>query len=92
MNSSFKQQKGRVLSGTVVSNRMKDTVVVETKRYVPHPKYKKYLRVTKRLKAHDAGNTKQIGEKVSIIECRPMSKEKHFRVLENNEAKRSIFS
>lgn len=83
MNSFFKQQKGRVLSGTVVSNRMKDTVVVETKRYVPHPKYKKYLRVTKRLKAHDAGNTKQIGEKVTIIECRPMSKEKHFRVLTN---------
>lgn len=92
MNITSQKLKGRILSGAVVSNRMKDTIVVEIKRYVPHPKYKKYLRITKRIKAHDAGNTKQIGEKVTIVECRPISKDKHFRVLENNEAKRSIFS
>lgn len=83
MNATQQKLKGKFLSGSVVSNRMKDTIVVEISRYVPHPKYKKYLRITKRIKAHDAGNTKQIGEKVTIVECRPMSKEKHFKVIQN---------
>lgn len=68
------------LSGTVVGNLMKDTVVVEINRFVAHPKYRKYMKITKRLKAHDAGNTKQMGEKVEIIACRPLSKDKHFIV------------
>lgn len=71
----------RVLRGVVVSDKMKDTVVVAVHRLVKHPKYRKYLRVTKRYKAHDAGNTKHTGDRVEIAECRPISKDKHFKVV-----------
>ncbi len=81
MIANTQKTKGKVLSGVVVSNKMRDTVVVEVNRFVKHPKYHKYLNITKRIKAHDAGNTKQVGEKVSIVECRPMSKEKHFTIV-----------
>lgn len=81
MNTSPKTIKGRILTGTVASAKMKDTIVVSVTRFVQHPKYRKYLKITKRFKAHDAGNTKKEGEKVSIVECRPMSKDKHFRVV-----------
>ena len=81
MNTSPQKAKGRILSGTVVSTKMKDTIVVAVNRLVKHPKYGKFLRVTKRFKAHDAGNTKKEGEKVTIMECRPMSKDKHFKVI-----------
>ena len=60
---------------------MKDTVVVRVSRFVRHQKYRKYLRKSTRLKAHDVGNTKKIGEKVDIVECRPLSKDKHFRIV-----------
>lgn len=70
-----------MLTGTVVSDKMRDTVVVAVNRFVQHPKYRKYLRVTKRYQAHDAGNTKKVGDKVSIAECRPISKHKHFKVM-----------
>ncbi len=73
--------KPRILSGTVVSQKMKDTVVVAVTRFVKHPKYRKYQKITKRFKAHDAGNTKQVGEKVRIAECRPISKDKHFKII-----------
>lgn len=73
----------RVLTGVVVSGKMKDTVVVSVTRYVKHPKYKKYIKQVKRYKAHDEGNTKQLGEKVSIEETRPISKDKRFRVLQS---------
>ena len=72
---------GRVLSGTVMSTKMKDTVVVAVTRYVKHPKYKKYLKRVKRYHAHDLGNTKVVGERVSIKESRPLSKLKHFIVV-----------
>lgn len=74
------KHSGKVLSGTVVSTKMKDTVVVAVERFVKHPKYGKFLQITKRYKAHDAGNTKKVGDTVTIAECRPMSKDKHFRV------------
>lgn len=74
-------KKVRVLRGVVVSDKMKDTVVVAVNRLVKHPKYKKYLRVTKRYKAHDAGNTKHTGDRVEIASCRPLSKDKHFKVI-----------
>jgi len=72
---------GKKLRGVVVSDKMQDTVVVEVKRYFQHPKYKKYITEKKRYKAHDAGNTKKIGDKVEIQETRPISKDKHFIVL-----------
>ena len=73
--------KKKVLSGVVTSNKMKDTIVVSVQRYVKVPKYKKFVTKNKKYKAHDAGNTKNIGEKVEIVECRPISKDKHFRVI-----------
>ena len=75
------KKNGRVFSGVVVSAKMKNTVVVAVNRLVQHPKYKKYFKVTKRLKAHDEGNTKKEGDRVTIVMCRPLSKDKHFRVL-----------
>lgn len=73
--------KPKILSGTVVSTKMKDTVVVLVEKYEKHPKYEKFLKSKKRFKAHDAGNTKVMGEKVTIKETRPISKDKHFIVV-----------
>lgn len=71
----------KTLSGAVVSNAMKDGIVVAVTRYVKHPKYKKYVRKAKRYTAHDPGNTRTRGERVVIEECRPISKTKHFKVV-----------
>lgn len=71
----------RILKGEVVSDKMTNTIVVLVKRYVKVPKYEKYVTRTKRYKAHDQGNTKKIGDAVSIQECRPMSKDKRFIVI-----------
>lgn len=76
-----KVTKGKTLSGVVVSDKMKDTVVVKVTRFVMHPKYKKYHKVAKKFKAHDVGNTKKVGDKVQIKETRPISKDKHFLVV-----------
>lgn len=67
--------------GVVVSDKMKDTVVVSVKSYFKHSKYKKYISRSKKFMAHDAGNTKKIGDEVTIEETRPMSKRKHFKVI-----------
>lgn len=71
----------KTLEGTVVSTKMRDTVVVAVNRYVKHPIYGKYRRVTKRYQAHSPGNTLSVGEKVRIEACRPLSKQKHFCVV-----------
>jgi small subunit ribosomal protein S17 len=71
----------KTLSGTVVSDKMKDTVVVLVERCEKHPRYGKFIRKRKKFKAHDAGNTAKIGDKVQIIETRPISKEKSFKLL-----------
>lgn len=76
-----KNKTKRILSGVVVSDKMKDTVVVSVNRYEKHPKYGKYVNISKKYKAHDAGNTKKIGDKVDIEETRPISKDKHFKVI-----------
>ena len=80
-NTSLEKRGGRSFRGTVVSAKMKDTIVVAVERFVMHPKYKKYLRRTKKLLANDVGNTKKEGEIVTIKEIRPMSKRKHFTVV-----------
>jgi small subunit ribosomal protein S17 len=72
--------KGKTLTGTVTSNKMKDTVVVLVERYVKHAKYGKYYSKSKKYKAHDEGNTKKIGDVVTIVETAPISKDKHFRI------------
>lgn len=81
-NKATKQEnKGRTFTGRVVSDKMKDTAVVLLTRFVKHPKYGKFLTVSKRVKAHDQGNQHKIGEEVSIVETRPISKDKHFRIV-----------
>ena len=72
---------GRSFKGTVVSAKMKDTIVVSVERYEKHPKYKKYMRLTKKLMAHDAGNTAKEGDVVTIQETRPLSRRKNFIVV-----------
>lgn len=73
--------KKKSLTGTVVSDKMKDTIVVLVERYEKHPKYEKFIKRRKKFKAHDAGNSKRIGERVTITESRPYSKDKHFIVV-----------
>ncbi len=68
--------------GTVVSNKMDKTVVVSIERIVQHPVYKKYVRRRGKCVAHDAQNMCQIGDKVMIVETRPLSKTKRWRVRE----------
>lgn len=73
--------KGRVFRGTVVSTKMQDTITVAVERYVKHPKYKKYLRRTKKFLVHDRGNTAKDGDVVEIRETRPISKRKRFELV-----------
>ena len=67
--------------GTVMSDRMDKTVVVRVERVVPHPVYKKYTKRRTTYKAHDEKNEFRIGDRVEIVETRPVSKEKRWRVL-----------
>jgi small subunit ribosomal protein S17 len=69
------------LTGTVISNKMQKTVVVRVERLKEHPKYKRRFKVSKKYKAHDEKGEYKIGDKVIIEECRPMSKEKRWRVI-----------
>ena len=71
----------KTLRGVAVSTKMQDTVVVAVDRYVRHPVYGKYRRVTKRYKAHCPGDTVVVGDTVVIESCRPISKEKRFQVI-----------
>lgn len=76
-----KETSNKVLSGVVVSDKMKNTCTVSITRFVKHKKYKKYYKVSKKYKVHDVGNTKKIGDKVLIMECKPISKDKHFVIV-----------
>lgn len=71
----------KTFTGKVVSTKMKDTIVVAIETYSKTPKYGKYVKMTKRFKAHDAGNTKKEGETVTIEETRPISRDKCFKVI-----------
>lgn len=77
---SQEQGKRKTLTGIVLSNKMDKTVVVRVERLVRHPKYLKTIKRRKKFKAHDENNTCQIGDKVLIEECRPLSREKRWRV------------
>ena len=67
--------------GTVVSDKMDKTIVVEVTRTVMDPTYKKVVRKKKKYKAHDEENKYKMGEKVAIMETRPLSKDKRWRVI-----------
>ena len=72
----------KTLRGVVVSDKMDKTVVVKVDRYVKHPKYGKYYTISKKYKAHDENNVHKVGDKVMIVESRPLSKDKRFIILE----------
>lgn len=72
----------KVRVGKVVSNKMEKTVVVAVERKVPHALYNKPMVSTKRFKAHDENNECQVGDTVKIVETRPLSKDKCWRVVE----------
>lgn len=71
----------RQLIGEIISNKMQKTVVVRVERIKEHPKYKKRYKVHKKYKAHDEKNEYHAGDKVIIEECRPVSKDKRWRVI-----------
>jgi small subunit ribosomal protein S17 len=72
----------KVRYGIVVSNKMDKTVTVAVENYFRHPLYNKTTKLTKKFKAHDAENICGIGDKVKIMETRPLSKDKRWRVVE----------
>lgn len=72
--------KPQSFQGVVVKTAMKDTATVAVSRYVKHPKYKKYQVRTKKFLVHDPGNTVEVGQKVTIVACRPISKLKRFKI------------
>ncbi|MGA0163075.1 MAG: 30S ribosomal protein S17 [Bdellovibrionota bacterium] len=78
MNKAEKQRK--IVSGTVLSNKMDKTIVVQVTSLKKHPKYGKFFRSYKKFKAHDETNSCDVGDRVEIIESRPISKEKKFRL------------
>lgn len=67
-------------SGVVVSDRMQKTIVVSVERTVIHPRYRKILRRRTKVKAHDERNECHVGDRVLIVECRPLSRDKRWRV------------
>lgn len=75
------ENKGNILKGIVVSDKMRKTVVVTVSRFVKHPLYGKFYKVSKKYKAHDEENKYKIGDRVEIVEIKPISKDKKFRVV-----------
>ncbi len=75
------QVNKKTLRGVITSDKMQDTAVVSVSRYVKHPKYKKYMKVTKKYHAHNPGNRAKAGETVVIRSCNPISKTKSFEIV-----------
>ena len=80
--TSGSEKKLRTATGRVVSNKMDKTITVAIERKVKHPMYGKYIKRTTKVQAHDEQNDCQEGDKVSITECRPLSKNKSWRLVE----------
>lgn len=77
----MERSKRKVRVGTVVSDKMDKTIVVAVETFVTHPLYKKQLRKTTKLKAHDENNECKIGDVVKLMETRPLSKDKNWRLV-----------
>lgn len=75
------KKTNKILKGVVTSDKMDKTVVVKVTRFIEHKKYGKRIKKTKKYKAHDENNSKKIGDMVEIEETKPISKEKHFKVV-----------
>lgn len=80
----------KVQIGKVVSDKMDKTVVIAVETLVRHPLYSKTIKRTKKFKAHDEENACRIGDKVRVMETRPLSKEKRWRVVEILEREQQI--
>jgi len=80
--TATKRNLRKVRIGKVVSNKMQKSIVVSIERLVPHPIYKKYSKRTTKLMAHDEKNEARIGDIVKIMESRPMSSSKRWRLVE----------
>ena len=80
--STTERNSRKSRTGLVVSDKMEKTVVVAIERRVPHPVYGKMVTRTKRLKAHDEENSAKVGDTVRIVETRPLSKDKRWRLVE----------
>ncbi len=80
--SSSQRGQGREEIGVVMSDKMDKTIVVAVERASSHPLYKKVVRVRRKFVAHDEKNDCRAGDRVRIIECRPMSRRKRWRVVE----------
>ncbi len=76
------RSRRKVRDGVVVSDKMEKTVIVVVQDFKPHPLYKKVVRHTRRFKVHDETNTCGVGDRVRIVETRPISKETRWRVAE----------
>jgi small subunit ribosomal protein S17 len=75
------QSRRKTLVGEVVSNKMIKTVSIRVDRLMKHPKFKRYVRRSRTFMAHDESNICQPGDRVKIIECRPLSRHKRWRVI-----------
>ena len=75
----------RILEGNVVSDQNDKTITVLVERRFRHPVYKKYIKSTSKYRAHDEQNTHKVGDRVSIVECRPISKNKRWTVVTEGE-------
>ena len=75
------RNKRKVRTGKVISNRMQKTIVVAVERLLQHPRYKRIVKRTNKLYAHDEKNECEIGDKVKVMETRPLSKLKRWRVV-----------
>jgi len=76
------RQPARAVIGTVVSNKMDKTITVLIERKIAHPLYKKFIRRSTKIHAHDGENTCNEGDKVMVEQCRPLSKSKAWRLVE----------
>jgi len=72
----------KVQHGVVTSAKSDKTISVKVERRLPHPRYKKYVTLSKKFLVHDPENTCNIGDKVKITECRPISRHKRWRLIE----------
>jgi small subunit ribosomal protein S17 len=81
-NTVERENRRRIKQGRVKSDKMDKTIVVVTETRVPHPVYKKVVRQSTRFKAHDELNDAKAGDLVRIQECRPMSRDKRWRLVE----------
>lgn len=81
VENKIRKKNKKVLTGYVISNKAEKTIVVNVETLIEHPLYKKYVKRRKKFMAHDPKNECEIGDKVQIIESRPLSKKKRWRLL-----------